>query len=184
MNTFVRFASALQAVVLLSVVHAEETRLHELGTSVNLDAKAPAANIQNAVPRPGHEQILGRVSIAPTPRSSPPSFFVTGRVISDNTGGGIERVSLFVGREDEAPRLAGMTNADGDFKFRLWITTDDRKSYPQVPPDFSGFLYVGGYPSLTHRNVLRLMQGYSVRYDLAAIAERSEIVVPVEAEGQ
>lgn len=43
-------------------------------------------------------------------------------------------------------------------------------------------LYVGGYPALTHRNVLRLMSGYSVRYKLTDLAERNDLELPVPAE--
>lgn len=177
-----RLVCLLHAAVLCVSLNADDIPVHQLGKSVDLDAKEPAADSRAAVPRPGYERILGRLVIEPTPGSSPPSFFVSGRVISDNTGTGIERVAIFIGQENQAPELAAMTNVDGDFKFRLWIKVDHRTPRVNIPPDFSGFLYVGGYPSLTHRNVLRLMSGYSVRYQLTDLAKRNELELPVPTE--
>ncbi len=182
MRTILRLTCLSCVAIFCVAIHADDTPVHRLGKSVDLDAKAPAANIMAAVPRPGYERVLGRLVIEPTPGSSPPSFFVSGRVISDNTGTGIERVAIFIGQEDQAPELAAMTNADGDFKFRLWIMVDHRNPSVNIPPDFSGYLYVGGDPSLSHRNVLRLMSGYAVRYKLTELAERNQLKLPVPAE--
>lgn len=194
MRIFVVAVVAFVTLLPYRALPADQTQLSKLGKSVNLDAKAPAANITPAMPRPGHEAILCGLAIEPSYGSSPPSYLLSGRVKSDNTGMGLERIAIFVGPESVAPRLAAMTNADGDFKFRLWIKEDDRKPSLSVPPDFSGYLYVGGHPSLTYRNRLRLMSGYSIRYKLSELAEAigAKIVVnpqwqsygPAESNGE
>ena len=75
-----------------------------------------------------------------------------------------------------------MTNSDGEFKFRLWIKEDKRSPPLSVPPDFAGYLYVGGYPSKTYRNRLRLMSGYSVRYKLSDLANQINVKIVVNPE--
>lgn len=182
MKTILRLTCLTYASMFCVAIHADDIPVRELGKSVDVDAKDPAANVKAAVPRPGYEYVLGRLVIEPTPGSSPPSFFVSGRVISDNTGLGSERIAIFIGQEDQAPELAAMTNADGDFKFRLWIKVYDRNPRVNIPPDFSGYLYVGGDPSLTHRNVLRLMSGYAVRYKMTDLAKRNKLELPIAAE--
>ncbi len=125
--------------------------------------------------------MLDQLVIKSISGTSPLSFLVSGRVISDNTGIGMERIAIFVGQEGEAPELAAMTNADGDFKFRLWMKADHPNPGLKIPPDFSGYLYVGGDPSLTHRQVLRLMSGYTVRYKFTELASRNQLKLPVVA---
>jgi hypothetical protein len=121
--------------------------------------------------------------IEPTPGGTP-AFFVSGRVISDNTGIGIERVAVFIGQEDQAPELAAMTNADGDFKFRLYIKVDHLDPKVNIPPNFSGYVYVGGEPSRTQGDVLRLMSGYAVRYKMSDLAERNKLELPFRAKSE
>lgn len=167
-----------------SVSSAQNVPIYKLGESVDLDARAPDVDVTQALPRPGHEAILARLEITPSYGSSPPSYIFSGKVISDNTGSGVERVALYVGPEGKAPRLAGMTNCDGDFKFRLWIRDDTRSPTLSIPSDFKGHLYVGGYPSQTYRTRLRLMSGYSVRYSLRDLAENLGVKIVVDPEWQ
>lgn len=183
-----RLLACVLALTLLTsargVSEDDDPRIPKLGQSVNLDAKDPAANITLALPRPGSEAILCGIKIEPAVGSSPRSYILSGRVKSDNTGIGLERIALFVGGENQAPRLAAMTNSDGDFKFRLWVKQPDRRPTLQVPPDFSGFLYVGGHPSLTYRNRLRLMSGYSIRYRLTELAEKVEVKIVAQQDSE
>jgi len=94
----------------------------------------------------GMRAVISQISFTPS-ESSPRSFVVSGKVVSDNTGTGIERVLIRVGEESVIPAVAGMTNVDGEFKFRLWIDEDDRRPGPEVKQPFGGYLYVGGHVS-------------------------------------
>lgn len=91
----------------------------------------------------GMRAVISQITFTPS-ESSPRSFVVSGKVVSDNTGTGIERVLIRVGEESAIPAVAGMTNVDGEFKFRLWIDEDDRRPGPEVKEPFKGYLYVGG----------------------------------------
>lgn len=53
--------------------------------------------------------------------STPPSVILSGRVVSNNSGGAQERVPLFFGSTLHHPRLAALTNVDGEFRFRVWL---------------------------------------------------------------
>ncbi len=169
MSHFYIFLVVLSCLLCEFQAVGQEVQLHKLGQSVDLDARAPNVDVTPAIPRPGHESILCSFRISPG-NSSSTSFLLSGKIVSDNTGAGVERVALFVGPDGKAPMLAGMTNADGEFKFRLWIKDGQRNSQLSLP-SFQGFLYVGGYPSKTYRNRLRLMSGYSVRYRLQDLAD-------------
>ncbi|MDM4019506.1 hypothetical protein [Roseiconus lacunae] len=184
MNNLLGSLSLSVSLLFIGVLTAQDGPIYKLGQSVDLDARAPDVDVTQAVPRPGHESILSRLEITPSYGSSPPSYFVSGRVVSDNTGSGVERAALFVGPDGKAPLLAGMTNSDGEFKFRLWIKEDQRSPALAVTPDFDGFLYVGGYPSKTYRNRLRLMSGYSVRYKLSDLAKHIGVRIVVNPEWQ
>jgi hypothetical protein len=180
MNYTYNFVTIASCFVLSGVLFAQDVHLHKLGQSVDLDARAPSVDVTPAVPRPGHESILSRFKIAPG-HSSPTSHLLSGKIVSDNTGAGVERVALYIGADGKAPSLAAMTNADGEFKFRLWIKKDGRSSNLSVP-SFDGFLYVGGYPSKTYRNRLRLMSGYSIRYKLKDLADAIDSKIERTAE--
>ncbi len=173
-------ATIVSCLLFSRVLLAQEVQLHTLGESVDLDARAPRVDVTPAIPRPGYESILCRFSISPGD-SSPTSYLLSGKVVSDNTGVGVERVALFIGPDGIAPSLAAMTNADGEFKFRLWIADDDRPSKLSLPK-FAGFLYVGGDPSKTYRNRQRLMSGYSIRYELKDLADAIDANVENVAE--
>lgn len=178
-----RLTSIFCVAVSCVALRADEPALRQLGQSVDLKAKAPASTITAAIPRPGYELILNRLKIEPTPGGTP-AFFVSGRVISDNTGIGIERVAIFIGQEDQAPKLAAMTNADGDFKFRLYIKDDQRDPKVSIPPNFSGYLYVGGEPSRIQGDELRLMSGYAVRYKMRDLAELNKLELPYRVDAK
>ncbi len=128
---------------------------------------------------PGFERLLERISIEPSQGSWPASFIVSGRVVSGNSGGPLERISVLIGLHGAEPRLAALTNVDGDFKFRLWIKKDQRDLEIQVPEDFSGFLYIGGSspvmllgtPALS---TAHLLQADYRRYALKRLLELSK----------
>lgn len=125
----------------------------------------PGTEWQMSSPFAGWERGLDKISIVSSPGSSPPSVIVSGRVLSFNTGTPEERLSVFIGREGEPLRLAGMTNADGEFKFRLRVQ-DNHDLGVQIPPDFSSFLYVH-QPFVSSGDVYR-------RYSFLKLREVSE----------
>ena len=170
----------LAAVTLTFTVHcrAGDRELVEAGEFVEVTSK-PSFESKPKKDTPGFEKLLDRITIEPSSESSPSSFIVSGRVVSGNSGGPLERISVFVGSEGGEPRLAGLTNVDGEFKFRLWIKEDHRDLEIQVPKDFSGYLYVGssmqpvfiGQPSLTAPS---LIPAEYRRYTLKRLRELSE----------
>ncbi len=168
MNRLLSLPLILVSIASTATSYAQNVTLAQLGESVDLDSRDPDVDVTPAIPRPGHESILCRFQIVPSYGSSPPSYLLSGTVASDNTGSGVERVAIFVGSDGKAPLLAGMTNSDGEFKFRLWIKEDKRSPPLSVSSAFDGYLYVGGYPSQTFRNRLRLMSGYTIRYKLTS----------------
>jgi hypothetical protein len=92
---------------------------------------------------PGLERLLDRISIERSGDTSPASYIVAGRIISGNSASPLERIPILIGLKEKEPVLAGLTNADGEFRFRLWIKEDDRELEIQTTTDFDGFLYVG-----------------------------------------
>ena len=184
MNRALNFLLSVASLAFTTPSFAQNVAISQLGESVDLDARAPDVDVAPAIPRPGHESILCALQITPSYGSSPPSYVFSGKVASDNTGTGVERVALFVGADGKAPLLAGMTNSDGEFKFRLWIKEDDRSPSLSVSPAFDGYLYVGGYPSRTYRNRLRLMTGYTIRYKLTDLAKHLNVKIVVNPEWQ
>ena len=184
MNRPLKFLMTVVSLSFATTSFAQIVSLSQLGESVDLDARAPDVDVAQAISRPGHESILHELEIVPSYGSSPPSYLISGKVVSDNTGFGVERVALFVGADGKAPLLAGMTDSDGEFKFRLWIKEDNRSPSLSVSPAFDGYLYVGGYPSLTYRNRLRLMAGYTIRYKLTDLAKQLDVRIVANPEWQ
>jgi hypothetical protein len=87
---------------------------------------------------------LASVSFTET-TSSPRSVIIEGFVKHSNNHAPLERVPIYIGADkDSVPMLAGMTNCDGNFKFRLWIKEDQRTHQIQTSPNFEGYLYVMG----------------------------------------
>jgi hypothetical protein len=80
--------------------------------------------------------VLDRFSVEPG-RSTPESFILTGRVVSNNTGGPVEGVAISIHAAGQVARLAGISDVDGAFRFRVWI---DAK--PQTVPDSTERMYI------------------------------------------
>jgi hypothetical protein len=137
----------IAALSLTNICYAEDRELRDISEFVQVVSK-PAFETKPQKARPGFQRLLDRITIEPSD-SSPSSFIVSGRVVSDNNGGPLERIAIFVGSEGDNPQLAGLTNADGEFKFRLWVKEDQRDSEIQVPKDFSGYLYVSESAPIT-----------------------------------
>ena len=87
---------------------------------------------------------LASISFTET-TSSPRSVIVEGFVKHSNNHAPLERVPIYIGADkDLVPTLAGMTNCDGNFKFRLWIKEDQRTNKIQTTPSFEGCLFIMG----------------------------------------
>lgn len=129
-------------VLLTSLSRADDRGLLDAGEFVEV-IPTSAAETKPIQDIPGMERLLDKISIEPSEGSSPASFIVSGRVVSGNTGGPLERIQVCIGLDGGEPRLAALTNVDGEFKFRMWVKEDHRDLEIQVPKDFSGFLYVG-----------------------------------------
>ena len=118
--------------------------------------------------------VLDRCSFKRDPMSTPESFIVSGRVVSNNTGGPVEGVAISIRARGGEPHLVGMSNADGEFRFRVWI---QRSAQPQFEPEAiynimslpslgEGDLCIGGAFG-TNRV---LASGTVARYDVADLA--------------
>ena len=66
--------------------------------------------------------VLDRCTVEPG-RSSSESFIVSGRVVSNNTGGPIEGVAISIRAPGHAPRLVAISDTDGSFRFTVWIAS-------------------------------------------------------------
>ena len=104
--------------------------------------------------------------------SSPKSYIIEGHIVGKNTQAPWERIPIYIGQDkDSIPTLAAMTNSDGNFKFRLWIKEDDRKSVIQTTKDFSGYLYAGGsFKKSTDYS----LGSYTQRFSLKLLMELSK----------
>lgn len=69
---------------------------------------------------PIFRNVICNFSVTPG-QSSPPSVILTGKVVGNNSGGSREFVPIFFGSTLHPPRLAALTNAAGDFRFRVWL---------------------------------------------------------------
>jgi hypothetical protein len=87
--------------------------------------------------------LLAQFSVTPSAGSSPPSFIVAGRVVDDSGGMARGMVSIFFGSPLHPPRLAGLTDVDGKFRFRISLKGDQRESRLQTPTLDEGVLYLG-----------------------------------------
>jgi hypothetical protein len=74
--------------------------------------------------------VLTQCTVTPM-QSSPRSVILAGKVISDNALGPLEGIPIFFGTSSSHARLAGLTDAHGEFRFRIWLR---KKSSEPVPP--------------------------------------------------
>lgn len=98
--------------------------------------------------------------------STPRAIVVSGRVISHVAGADKENIAIYVNSPLHAPRLAALTNSDGDFKFRLFLTDVDYYPHPRVRESLEGDLLLvrtGGLVPPT------LHSGSAVRYRLTEL---------------
>ena len=78
-------------------------------------------------------------------RSSPQSFILSGKVVSNNTGGPIEGVAISIRALSQAPRLAAISDTDGSFRFRVWIDPTSQT----IPPSTEQMYITLRQPSIT-----------------------------------
>ena len=103
------------------------------------------------------------------PSGESQSVIVEGLVKHSNNGAPLERVPVYIAADKESvPKLAGMTNCDGKFKFRLWIKEGRGTSLIQTTPSFDGYLYVMG----TFDGSEILDRSYTQRFELVELHRR------------
>lgn len=170
-----KFCIAITGVCLSSCIsYGNESEFLSQGSYVHVSAK-PEFSSKTIPDVPGFEKVLDSIAIK-SRSSSPLSFIVSGRVVSANTGTPLEFIPVSVGDERESPKLAAMTNVDGEFKFRLWVKIDHRNSKIQMKPHLDSYLYIGGDISVNQSGEIRLGDSNSRRYPmykLTADAEQS-----------
>ena len=69
---------------------------------------------------PVFRNVVCDFSITPA-SSSPPSVILAGKVVNNNSGTVEEFVPIFFGSTLHHPRLAALTNVNGEFRFRVWL---------------------------------------------------------------
>ena len=109
-----------------------------------------------------HWQCLISFSVTPG-KTNPESFILTGRVVSNNTGGAWERLPIFFGSPLHSPKLAALSDADGRFSFRVYLKQDHRDTEFQTPTLAEGAVYLGG----SFDDQLELTHGLCRIYSLA-----------------
>lgn len=70
------------------------------------------------------ERVIGNVIVdfSVTPDANPmSSFILTGKVVNTNSGTGMEFIPIFYGSKLHLPRMAALTNVDGEFRFRVQV---------------------------------------------------------------
>jgi hypothetical protein len=136
-------------------------------SAVSLEPIDPRAVQLSGAPR------LDRFAIAPL-RSTPASVAVSGRVVANNSRSPLENVAVYINSPLHEPRLAGMTNVDGEFKFRLGIWEGRPAWSVQVKPDWEGDLLLTGADSGHRPTPSPLLSGQALRYRLKTLKEQSE----------
>lgn len=80
------------------------------------------------------------------PESNHPYYVISGEVRHFNVGTPVERVPVFFGTSDALPQLAALSNASGEFSFRIYPA--DAKSPPsgaiRLPKRAPFFVYFDG----------------------------------------
>lgn len=107
--------------------------------------KAPEITKQE---EPVFRNVICNFSVTPIEGlHSSPSLILAGKVVSNNTGFPQEFVPIFFGSTLHLPRLAALTNANGEFSFRVWVSKPDGQplSHRLAAADISdSTLYLGG----------------------------------------
>ncbi len=101
--------------------------------------------------RPTFVLLLSRFS-ATAGKSLPESVILAGRVVDNNAGAPQEGVSVFFGSDAHHPRLAALTDAYGEFRFRVWlgekrddaVTSFPTTPSPSIPSGFDGIVFNSG----------------------------------------
>lgn len=75
------------------------------------------------------------------------SYIVAGTVTNNNSGAAMELVPISFASPLHGPKLAGMTNAFGEFRFRIWIKKENQNLRLETPTLEEGILYLGDMPS-------------------------------------
>ena len=138
----------LQAASLLLVVTLAAFTTHAGAVAPYTDCRASVTNGTFRLEPLPQNRIFTSVLVSfvvEEGHSSPPSFILSGKVVSNNTGGPIEGVAISIRAPGQAPRLAAISDTDGSFRFRVWID-----AAPQSIPPSTEQMYINlRQPSIT-----------------------------------
>ncbi|MDF1814336.1 MAG: hypothetical protein P1V20_19175 [Verrucomicrobiales bacterium] len=163
-----RIATFSTLMISISMLLAQGGQLNRMsGQEVMIQRFNNELLTQHVKDVPGLCKVVSQISFVPSDSSPSKSFIVAGKVVSDNTGAGLERVLVWIGKESSFPVVAAMTNVDGEFKFRLWIDDHDRRLQPAVKTSFEGYLYVGGHLAGINTKETQYVRRYALKELLA-----------------
>ena len=110
---------------------------------------------------------LVQFSVSAMEGSSPQCYIVYGKVTDSNAGASWERCEILFSSPTHSLRLAGLTDARGEFRFRLWLKEDQRITPLQTPRLEDGVVYVstrnGGSPDTDPRLGDEIAYAYSFK---------------------
>ena len=113
------YMAVAAAVLALSLwINPGDSDAHISSTSAEIKI-AKAVEIVR-VEKPVFSPVIAHLSVTPE-QSTPPSVIVSGQVVSNNSGTAQEFAPIFLGSTLHLPRLAALTNVDGEFRFRVWL---------------------------------------------------------------
>lgn len=98
------------------------------------------------VPPQLFRNLLHKFSVTRESESSS-SYIVSGTVTDNNSGIAMELVPISFASPLHGPKLAGMTNAFGEFRFRIWIKQENQNLRLETPKLEEGILYLGESPT-------------------------------------
>jgi hypothetical protein len=110
------------------------------------------------IARPGHFRPLLVQFAVSAPSGSPTNYVISGKVVDNNAGAPIERAEILFDSPTYPLRLAALTNADGEFKFRVLLREgvfNDTRLWTRSLDE--SMIYVssqfGGYPDRNTREL-------------------------------
>ena len=117
---------AIVGAVLALILWARPEDLHPNISSITANLKIGKTIEVAKLEEPVFRKVICNFSIAQT-QSTPPSVILAGKVVSNNSGGAQEFTPIFFGSTFHPPRLAALTDVNGEFRFRVWLLDRPRK---------------------------------------------------------
>jgi hypothetical protein len=111
---------AIVAVVLALTLSARPSELKSNISSITANIKIGKTIEVMRLDEPVFRNVICNFTITQK-QSTPPSVILAGKVVDNNAGIAVEFVPIFFGSTLHHPRLAALTNVDGEFRFRVWL---------------------------------------------------------------